>query len=337
MTPEAADAPERQQLNYNPRWLSPDTLPTGGIMALVDRRAGTAAQTLGIAERLGEPYRLVALRWSGSAKIPWPWPTLAGLSSDSRHGIAPPWPSLVISAGRRSVPVARWLRRRGAKLVHCGWPNFAPSAFELLVVGKHDRPYEAPNVLPIQGATHRISARVLAKAREEWAEFAALPRPRVGLLVGGPVRGEGLDPGLAERIAAQVAGLSGSVIATTSRRTGSTAAQAVARALVRAPGGLHRWNDSESRNPYAGILAWADILVVTGDSVSMVSEALVSEAPLYIIDPGGLPKRHRAFIDGLVAEGQAKMFVETGLEPFTRTSLDETGRVCAEIRARGLI
>ena len=337
MTPEASVEPERQELNYNPRWLSPHTLPTGGIMALVDRRAGTAAQTLGIAERLGQPYRLVPLRWSGSARIPWPWPTLAGLSGDSRHGIAPPWPSLVISAGRRSVPVARWLRRKGARLVHCGWPNFGPSAFDLLVVGKHDRPYNAPNVLPILGSCHRISTRVLAKARNDWTEFAALPRPRVGLLIGGPVRGEGMDPNLAESIATQVAGLAGSVIATTSRRTGSTSAMAVARALARKPGAVYRWNDMDSRNPYAGILAWADILVVTGDSVSMVSEALVSEAPLYIIDPGGLPKRHRAFIDGLIADGQAKMFSEAGLEPFTRTSLDETARVCAEIRARGLV
>ena len=336
MTPEGA-ASERQELNYNPRWLSPHTLPSGGVMALVDRRAGTAAQTVGIAERLGQPYRLVPLRWSGSARIPWPWPTLAGLSSDSKHGIAPPWPSLVISAGRRSVPVARWLRRKGARLVHCNWPNFGPSNFDLLVVGKHDHPYDAPNVLPILGACHRLSDRVLAKARDEWAEFAALPRPRVGLLIGGPVRGEGMDPGLGERIATQIANLAGSVIATTSRRTGSSAAMAVARALGRTPGALYRWNDGGSRNPYAGILAWADILVVTGDSISMVSEALVSEAPIYILDPGGLPKKHRGFVDSLVADGQAKIFSETGFEPYARKSLDETARVCNEIRARGLI
>lgn len=331
MTTETVARPARAS---NPRALAQVAME-GGIWVLADRRAGTVGQPLGIVERLGLPYRLVPVYWRSAARIPWPWPTLAGLNEESRHGIAPPWPSLVLSAGRRSAPVARWLRGRGAKLVHCNYPDFAPTAFDLLVVGRHDNPHEAKNVFPILGACHRISPRTLAQAREEWAEFASLPSPRIALLVGGPVRSEGLDPAVVIRLAGQVKGLGGSVLASTSRRTGSLAGGALAGALEGTPHRLYRYGE-HGRNPYAGMLAWADAIVVTADSVSMLSETLMVPAPVYLADPGGLPKRHQRFAESLVAAGQAR-WLAPELTPFERASLDETARVATEIRARGLI
>ena len=69
------------------------------VWVLEDPRAGTAAQALGIAERLGVAFERVPLRFGRLAALPWPWPTLAGL----QRRPAPPWPTLVISAGRRAA------------------------------------------------------------------------------------------------------------------------------------------------------------------------------------------------------------------------------------------
>src|SRR3954454_16331041 len=132
---------------------------------LADPRAGTAPQPLGIAERLATPHRVVALEWGPAARLPWPWPTLAGLAAPA---LAPPWPRLVLSAGRRAAPVARWLGQRGARLVHCMRPGFGAGDFDLLVVGAHDAPAPAPNLMEILGACHRLSPPRLAAAREEW-------------------------------------------------------------------------------------------------------------------------------------------------------------------------
>src|SRR4051794_17986484 len=134
------------------------------IWALADPRAGTAAQAVGIAERLGVPFRTVPLAWGGMAGLPWPWPSLGGLTPTARAGIRPPWPRLVISAGRRAAPVARWLGRRGARLVHCMRPGFGAGDFDLLVLGRHDRPKDAGNILPILGACHRMSQARLEAA-----------------------------------------------------------------------------------------------------------------------------------------------------------------------------
>jgi mitochondrial fission protein ELM1 len=309
---------------------------------LADPRAGTAAQPLGIAERLGVPFRTVPLGWGPLARVPWPWPSLAGLDPAARARLRAPWPRLVLSAGRRSAPVARWLGRQGARLVHCMRPGAGAAGFDLLVLGRHDlpparssqdQPPEAANAFPILGACHRMTPARLAAARAEWAALADLPRPRVALLVGGPVRAENMAPGIAAALGAEVAGFAGSVLATASRRTGAAATEALAGALAGRPHRLHRWGE-EGPNPYAGFLAWADAVVVTGDSVSMLSESLATAVPVFIADPGGLGPRHMRLHGSLIAAGQARMLAAAPA-PFPRQPLDEAGRVAAEIRARG--
>jgi mitochondrial fission protein ELM1 len=304
------------------------------VWVLADPRAGTAAQALGIAERLGEPFRTVPLEWGPLAGLPIPAPSLLGLTPAARVGFQPPWPRLAISAGRRSAPLARWLARQGVRTVHCmrAWP---PAGLDLLVIGLHDDPPEAPNVLPILGAAHRITPAKLAMAREEFAALAALPSPRVALLVGGPVRGEGLDPAAAAALGARVAGFAGSVLATASRRTGAPATEALAVALSSVPHRLHRWGGA-GPNPLLGFMAWADALVVTGDSVSMSAEALVTAAPIFVAPLGGEGRRHLALHESLYQAGEARP-LSAAPAPFPRVPRDETARIAAEIRARGLL
>ena len=300
------------------------------VWVLADPRAGTAAQALGIATRLGGGHRVVPLEWGPLARLPLPVPTLAGLRD--RAGFAPPWPQLAISAGRRSAPVARWLAARGVRIVHCmrAWPA---TGIDLMVIGRHDRPPKAPHILPILGATHGLTPDRLRDARAAAPELAALPSPRIALLVGGKVRGEGLDPAVAAGLGARVAGFAGSVMATTSRRTGEAAADALAASLAPVPHRLHRWGRGGA-NPLLAFMAWADALVVTGDSISMLSESLVTAAPIFIAPLGGEGPRHLAMHESLYAAGQARP-ISAAPAPFPRRPLDETGRVAAEIRARG--
>ncbi|WP_439578441.1 mitochondrial fission ELM1 family protein [Elioraea sp.] len=308
---------------------------TEPVWVLADPRPGTANQALGIAERLGAPFRVVPLGWSALARVPWPWPTLAGLDAGARARIAPPWPKLVISAGRRSAPVALWLGRRGVRTVHAMRPGFGASRFDLLVVGGHDRPAPVSNVLEIVGACHRVSAAVLERARGEWAELAALPAPRVAVLVGGPVRAEGLDRETASRLIPRVRRRfpEASLMVTTSRRTGTEATALIAAALADRPNHLFRWGDA-GPNPYLGYLALADAIVVTGDSVSMLAEAAATAAPVFVAtrERG----RHERMIESLMTAGRVRP-LRLAERPFAVTPLDEAARVAAAIRTRGLL
>ena len=315
------------------------------IWVLEDPRAGTAAQAIGIAERLGMPFRRLKMSWTWKAHV-------AGLMPHgSLMGVTPQFaanlpkgetPSLVISAGRRSAPVALWLKAHfGCRLVHCMSPGLTRllnnDQFDLLVIPAHDRPAKAANVMPILGGTHRVSPEVLEKAEVDWHErLAHLPHPRVALIVGGRVRSVGMPPALAEQLGREVAllalGMGGSVMATTSRRTGEEASAALAAGLGPVLHVLFRWGEP-SDNPYLGYLATADAIVVTADSVSMVSEACATRAPVFVALPELARPRQRLLIDTLVQAGQVRPFSQT-LSAWERQPLDESGRVAAEIQRR---
>jgi mitochondrial fission protein ELM1 len=318
------------------------------IWVLDDPRAGTAAQAIGIAERLGAPFRRIPLAWNWKSHMAElvPQGSLMGVAAIA--GFEAPEheaPTMVISAGRRSGPVALWLRSRyGCRLIHCmsaGLSGYLRrEAFDLLVIPAHDRPAPAPNVMPVLGAPHRVSPLSLHQADMAWSErLSHLPHPRVALLVGGPVRSVGMPTELAfalgRSVAQLVINMGGTVMATTSRRTGQEAADALADGLGPAMHVIYRWGEPDE-NPYMGFLATADVIVVTADSVSMISEACSTTSPVYVALPELAGPRHRALIESLAQAGQVRPF-HNSLAPWPRTPLDESGRVADEIRRRFIV
>jgi mitochondrial fission protein ELM1 len=145
-----------------------------------------------------------------------------------------------------------------------------------------------------------------------------------------------MPPALAHSLGRDVAllalGMGGSVMATTSRRTGNEAADALAEGLGPALNVLYRWGEP-GENPYLGYLATADAIVVTADSVSMISEACATEAPVYVALPEMAGPKHRMMIETLAQAGQVRPFNQI-LSSWARQPLDESGRVADEIRRR---
>lgn len=343
--------------------LAREALPADQIWVLDDPRDRDAAQAIAIAERLGLPFRRVPLsgNWRAPLAALAPGGSLLGLaaaghgSEPEPNGVARPvldrrlpvpmprgaGPVLSLSAGNRAASVALWLQYRfGTHAVHCMRPLLHGWRFDLLVAGEHDAPPDWPNVLPILGVPHRLSPVVLCQAKAAWgSRLAHLPRPRVALLVGGPVHGIEMVPAVAHRLGLKVATLArrrgGSVLATTGPRTGGEATDALAAGLSSAMHLLHRWGEP-GQDPYAGFLAWADAVVVTGDSVARLSEACATDAPVFIALPELGWRRERRLHAGLIAADQARPLGED-LSPLPRAPLDEASRVAQEIRGRFLL
>ncbi|HAJ19421.1 MAG TPA: hypothetical protein DCL95_05060, partial [Rhodospirillaceae bacterium] len=101
-----------------------------------------------------------------------------------------------------------------------------------------------------------------------------LPTPRIAVLIGGSSSAYRLDAATGTRIAQELASLAHStgagLMVTTSRRADPTAAAAIRAALEDAPAEI--WS-GDGENPYFAYLGLADRIIVTGDSVNMVSEA----------------------------------------------------------------
>ncbi len=313
------------------------------IWLLSDDRTGNTNQCVGVGDALSWRYQIhdIEYRRAGSLPNQLLGASFLGITAASRAGLKPPWPDLVIAAGRRTAPVARKIKRLRAgnafivQIMNPGSTGI--DEFDLIAGLRHDNMRDRPNVIHIIGAPHKVTPERLAQAADKWRHrFDHLPRPWFALIVGGSTTRDkfsaevAVELGrMASRLAATAAG---SLLVSTSRRTGAAAGPLLTGIDV--PKYLFKWDDG-GENPYFGYLALADAVIVTGDSVSMCSEACAAPPPVYIFAPPDFTQRkygrlHRE----LYKRGYAKPFngvFETGSHPLLLNAADE---VAAEIKKR---
>jgi len=271
----------------------PDGTPPR-IWVLTDDKAGHTTQSFGLADALGWPWERKELHFNKKARRS---PRSLGASLESLDRalstpLAPPWPDLVIATGRRAAPVARWIGRQSqglTRLVQLGRKggNVAEE-FDLTVTCTHFRQPRHPDREEILAPITAVTPGRLEEARRRWAGlFEDGPHPWVALLVGGRSASHDIDPATARRMAAEVAAAvsaaGGSLYIATSPRTGREATAALRDTLGNAAV-VYEWTRGDPGNPYFGCLAIGDVLIVTGDSESMIAEAVAAKKPTYIFD-----------------------------------------------------
>jgi len=306
---------------------------------VTDGGAGMENQCRGLAEAVALPTVVKRVR----PRPPWKWlppplcfAALRSLGPDSDR-LEPPWPDLWIASGRQSVALTAAVRRasRGATFtVQIQSPGMSIANFDLVVVPRHDR-LRGPNVLTTRGALHLVTPeRLAAEAKRFAPRLAHLPRPLVAVLIGGSNSCYRLTPevvaGFADRLATMARETGAGLAVTTSRRTGADSEAELRRRLEGVPAEI--W-DGSGDNPYFGYLGLADAVVVTCDSVSMVSEACTTGKPVYVLEMEGGNRKFRTFHAGLYGDGITRPF-EGRLEQWRYAPLDDTARVAAEVRSR---
>lgn len=272
------------------------------------------SQISGVVEDLGWPATAKEIRYNRFAALAnGPFGArLWHMTPEARSAIASPWPDLLIAAGRRSAPVALAIKKQSkdTKLVQLMWPDVAPSRFSLIAVPEHDTlSYTGPNLLRTFGAPHRLSPALLNREAARFKPRAdRLPRPYITVLIGGSSRSMQYAPEdfktLAAYATAEAERLGGSLLITSSRRTGE-AIEALMKPIFTVPHFFHRYRVT-GENPYAGFLGLANAIIVTGESISMCSEAAVAEKPLYIFTPPHLKETKGTFREALFERGCAK-------------------------------
>lgn len=262
------------------------------VWILLDDRPGHRTQVVGLAERLGWSFDSRKLRFNVLNRLPNPvlGASLHSLDRSKSDPLTPPFPDVVIAMGRRCVPVARWIRRRTAgrcRLVQIGRKGVtAADEFSLLISCAHFNmpPHARRRTVPVPPS--QVTDERLAEARDEWAEkLAGRQKPHIVLLVGGDSAMHAFPAEYAadvlRRAEAATEAFRGSLTVVTSRRTSDEAVQAMRNAATSAE--FEVWSRSQARNPYLGYLAWADGLIVTGESESMLAESVATGKPLHIV------------------------------------------------------
>ena len=306
-------------------------------MAVSDGRAGNARQAIALACALAPGAGEVVLQ----PRAPWRWlaprrwPAAGGaFGGDFATLLATP-PALAIGCGRQAALATRLLRERGSRVVQILDPRLPTRHWDLVVAPEHDG-LRGDNVVTLAGSLHPVDDAWLARAREAFPGIAELPSPRIAVLVGGPSAHAGLDVAAVESLlaSAEAAALDegGSLLVVASRRTPDAVRAALRARPHRVP--TLAWADErDGTNPYAGMLAWADRIVCTADSVNMLSEACATRAPVFVHRPDALSGRPRRFVDGLLERGRIRP-LHAAATPFAVEPLREAARVAAELRAR---
>jgi mitochondrial fission protein ELM1 len=309
---------------------------TNECWIITEGAAGMESQCLGLAERLPLKQRVFRLK----VAAPWRWFAPRSLGSPFAHLTAesdrpaPPWPRLVIGCGRQSIPFSIAIRRASAGrtiTVQCQNPRVSAGKFDLVIPPEHDG-LTGPHVFPIIGSPNRITPTKLEDAHAEFtAEFSKLTAPRVAVLIGGSSRSHGHLHQAQGRVLLEglrAVAKNASLMITTSRRTDPPVAAALRSGLT-GPN-IYFW-DGDSPNPYFGMLAWADAIVVTSDSVNMICEAAGTGKPVHIFQLNARSQRARKFQNSVFERGIARPF--TGrIEQWSYAPLDETGRAAKQIQ-----
>jgi mitochondrial fission protein ELM1 len=261
------------------------------VWALIGQRTGDNNQVLALAEEIGLPFQTVALSYGriagydlGRIRPEHLGATLLSLDRIARAQIKPPWPDLVIGVGRRSVPAARYIRKMSSgrtKLVRIGNPRVDPHLFDLVIT---TRQYEVPpsnNVLTLPVAMSRFRGPSnIGPSERSWLD--SQPRPHLLLALGGNTKDVELPENevveAVTRLVSRAAGTQGTLLLASSPRTDPSLLRAIAPVLGQQ--GVMVPKDGPT---FAALLGDADEIFVTADSVSMLSEAIVTGKPVGMI------------------------------------------------------
>lgn len=299
---------------------------------ITEGMAGTENQCLGVAEALGVDPVVKRI----NLRAPWCWlsPYLGfECAATFDQKLESPWPDLLIASGRKSVAASRYIKKQiGGKTftVQIQDPRIAASHFDLVAVPAHDS-MRGENVVVTHAAPNRVTEQKLTKAKTDFApQFAMLSSPRIAVMIGGDSKTHMMSLHGMERLGVQLAALPGSLMITASRRTGEAQRAAMSKGLGDHP--HYFWNGA-GENPYFGMLAWADTVLVTADSVSMLGDAATTGKPVYMIPMDGGSAKFDRFHTHLREYGAVRPFTGS-LENWAYPPLQDSALVAAEIRRR---
>lgn len=223
--------------------------------------------------------------------------TLHHLDKDCLGLVQPPWPDLIIAIGRRLACVAMWIQAQSTKqnkiptkVVLVGKPAGCSLSRYALIITTRCLHFAPPmdNIVALDLPLIYVDEQRIAAARQHWSErFASLPKPLVGILVGGKTdpyafNAQALNSLMACAHAVQAMG--GTAVFSTSRRTPAKLRQM----LLQHKGSIDLIDGTDSTfervpNPHLALIGEADALAVTEDSISMLVEAVRLAKPLSII------------------------------------------------------
>jgi len=263
------------------------------VWGLTTHDADERNQILNLTRALHWPFKEKPLRFNRLSGLPNLILAASPMSLDlaGTPDLRPPWPDFLISSGRHSVPVARWIRRCSggrSRLIHIGCPRAPLGLFDLVITTRQHALPPRRNVLVNPMSLNWIAPEQLCEAAGLWSDrLVNLPRPRIAVLIDGStprgVRKKEFTRRLAREVADQAFRSGGSLMITAGRVTPPDILRLVLDSIPPdVP--LDAWL-GEGDNLYHAYLAFADRIVVAGSNAATLSEVCTTGKAVEVFEP----------------------------------------------------
>ena len=314
---------------------APYAAPT--VLAVSDGRAGNVRQARALADALAGG-KAPHLRIETAA--PWRWlaprrppGSARGFGEDFLAAMRDP-PTIAVGCGRQAALATRLLREAGARAVQILDPRIDPRRWDCVVVPEHDR-LRGGNVLRMVGSLNPVDDAWLTAVRADhprptsWSDGAL-----TAVLIGGPTSAVPMTISAVtthlRRLADEASAGGGHLAICTSGRTPREWIAALHTTITKTSASL--WTgEHDGPNPYSALLAYAERIVCTPDSVNMLSEACATTARVEWL-PFAAHGRIAVFLTALEARQRARPL--SGTQPINQIPLRETARIAAEVKQR---
>ncbi len=267
--------------------------------------------------------------WFAFFFIPWAQGRLRFLawffSPETQKAVENARADFIISAGASLVPLnlcfARDSRAKSIVLMKPSFP-FHLFRYDLAMVPAHDRgPVPEGAFRTLLTPSCMEPARISGAAQKL---AGSLPRPgkvKIAVFLGGPTRRFSLELEPVRRLFSaldRIASQKGDYLVTTSRRTPQVISDFLKREVVNRAHCQKVVIAAEDSSPETapGMMALASIVLVTEDSISMISEAVSAGRKVIVLSLGsrGLPAKHKKFREILARESAIEVAGPEDLE-----------------------
>ena len=242
-------------------------------------------------------------------------------------------PDLIISCGRKSVVPSIFLKKKNPKIftIHIQDPKVNLRNFDAIVCPEHDS-LEGDNIYISKGAIHYITTSEIIKAKSYLVDKIKSDKI-VSLILGGPNKYYKFDKNqlvtIFNTIKSKFVSKGYKIIVIPSMRTPREIIDLATKEI----GESGYVENKVDKQAYLSAYALAEYIVVTCDSISMISEAATSGKPIFVAHMKAKKNNYRfkRFLDLFKKIGITRDLGEN-IETWSYDKYNESQRIALELK-----
>ena len=225
-----------------------------------------------------------------------------------------PLPKFIITTGKRMAGISIFIKfflKNKIKTIHIQNPKVSSNYFDLLLIPEHDK-IIGKNIINTKGALCFIDNNAIEKSNTSITNnLKHNKKPIILFLIGGDnkrYKPNNTDYyNLMLNIVKASNSIDGKLIILTSRRTPTKAIKIINSMLKKYENDFYLYSGI-GLNPYPSILKLANFIIVTSDSVNMISETATFNIPLFVAYLKKEKGKIRDFLENLESLSIIKKF-----------------------------